>query len=367
MNVTHTESSRALYENLTLDEERALYGITHATVKNCTFDGPADGESALKEASDVTVEGCDFRLRYPFWHVRGGLVTGCTLTDTCRAALWYASDLTIEHSSLGGIKALRECQSMTLKGCEIRSAEFGWLCRDVELTDCKMQGEYPFFMTRGLHLKNLQLTGKYSFQYVEDCTVADSILDTKDAFWHAKNITVTDSTVKGEYLGWYSENLTLVRCRIEGTQPLCYCKNLTLIDCEMVGCDLAFENSTVTATLRGHVDSIKSPASGRIEADSVGEVVYERAPTDGYLFEIVARKEKMACPCCGYKTFSARGQYSICPVCFFEDDPAAYLVPDGYQDFSLTSLAEAQRNYKEFGACSRDMIPHVRAPREDEL
>ena len=277
---------RTIFENLTLDEERALYGITHATVQGCLFDGPADGESALKEASDVEVLDCIFRLRYPFWHTRGGRVSGCTLTDTCRAALWYAADMTLENSTLGGIKALRECDGMTLTGCTVNSAEFGWLCRGVELTDCKTAGEYPFFMTRGLRLNRVELTGKYSFQYVEDCTIADSYLDTKDAFWHAKNVTVMDSTVKGEYLGWYSESLTLVRCRIEGTQPLCYCKNLTLIDCEMVGCDLSFENSTVEATIRGHVDSIKSPASGRIEADSVGEVVYERAPVDGHGCEI---------------------------------------------------------------------------------
>ena len=289
MNAIHPDLTRTLYEGLTLDEERALYGITHATVKNCLFDGPADGESALKEAADVTVTDCEFRLRYPFWHVRGGRLTGCTLTETCRAAIWYAADLTVENSTLGGIKALRECDAMTLTGCTVDSAEFGWLCRGVELTDCRTRGEYPFFMTRGLHLKEVELKGKYSFQYVEDCTVANSVLDTKDAFWHAKNVTVTDSTVKGEYLGWYSEGLTLVRCRIEGTQPLCYCKDLTLIDCEMVGCDLAFENSTVTATVRGHVDSIKSPASGRIEADSVGEIVYERAPVDGQGCEIIIR------------------------------------------------------------------------------
>ena len=358
--------SRTLYENLTLDEERALYGIANATVKRCAFDGPADGESALKEASDVEVLDCIFRLRYPFWHVKGGRVTGCTLTDTCRAALWYAADMTIENTALGGIKALRECDRTTLTGCAVDSAEFGWLCRGVELTNCKLKGEYPFFMTRGLHLRGVELTGKYSFQYVEDCTVIDSVLDTKDAFWHAKNITVTDSTVKGEYLGWYSEGLTLVRCRIEGTQPLCYCKNLTLIDCEMVGCDLAFENSTVEATIRGRVDSIKSPASGRIEADSVGEVVYERAPTDGYLFEIVTRKEKMTCPCCGNKTFSTRGQYDVCPVCFWEDDPDAYVDPDETCDCNHVSLTEARRNFKEFGACERDMIPHVRGPEQNE-
>ena len=58
----------------------------------------------------------------------------------------------------------------------------------------------------------------------------------------------------------------------------------------MVGCDLSFENSTVNATVKGHVDSIKSPAAGRIEVDSVGEIVYERAPVDGHGCEIVVRK-----------------------------------------------------------------------------
>ena len=81
---TTRPSLRETYTNLTLDEERALYGLHHADVANCTFDGPADGESALKEASDITVTDCDFRLRYPLWHVHGGSMTGCTLTETCR-------------------------------------------------------------------------------------------------------------------------------------------------------------------------------------------------------------------------------------------------------------------------------------------
>ena len=279
------------YENLTLDEERALYGIRSATVKDCLFDGPADGESALKEATDVTVEHCEFRLRYPLWHVSGGRMTDCTLTDTCRAALWYAADMEITDCTLGGIKALRECDRMTLRGCSVLSEEFGWLCRDVRLTDCKISGAYPFFMTKDLALDRVELTGKYSFQYAENCRIDGSNFDTKDAFWHAKGLTVTDTTLRGEYLGWYSEDLTLIRCRIIGTQPLCYCKNLTLVDCEMEGCDLAFENSTVTATVKGHIDSVKSPAGGRIEADSIGEVVYDRAPVDGQGCEIVVRAD----------------------------------------------------------------------------
>ncbi len=276
-----TTPELTLIEHKQYDEERALYALTSATVKDCTFDGPADGESALKEAADVTVQACNFRLRYPLWHVHGGRMTGCTMTETCRAALWYAADMTIESSTLGGIKALRECDRMSLTECRVSSAEFGWLCRDLTLRSDEVMGEYPFFMTRRLRADKLSLTGKYSFQYVEDCTIEHSTLNTKDAFWHAKNVTVTDSTVRGEYLGWYSENLTLIRCHIAGTQPLCYCQSLTLIDCTMEGCDLAFENSTVTATVHGRIDSVKSPAGGSIIADEIGEIIRDRAPVDG--------------------------------------------------------------------------------------
>ena len=126
-----------------------------------------------------------------------------------------------------------------------------------------------------MDITGLKMTGKYSFQYCQDLTIRDSVLDTKDAFWHAKNVTVYDSVIKGEYLAWYSENLRLVRCKIIGTQPLCYCKNLILEDCRMEQCDLSFENSQVTATIRGAVDSVKNPAGGVIEADAIGQVILD--------------------------------------------------------------------------------------------
>ena len=60
---------------------------------------------------------------------------------------------------------------------------------------------------------------------------------------------------------------------IPQAQPLCYCKDLTLIDCTMEGCDLSFEYSEVDATVNGHIDSVKNVKSGRVVADSVGEIV----------------------------------------------------------------------------------------------
>jgi len=54
-------------ENKTFDdEERALYNLDGAQVLNCTFAGPADGESAFKECRNITVKNCSFSLRYPF-------------------------------------------------------------------------------------------------------------------------------------------------------------------------------------------------------------------------------------------------------------------------------------------------------------
>ena len=121
------------------------------------------------------------------------------------------------------------------------------------------------------------MNAKYSFQYVRNVTFRNCELNTKDAFWHSKDVTVYDSVVKGEYLGWYSENLHLVRCKIIGTQPLCYANGLVLEDCEMVDCDLSFEKSNVTATVIGEITSVKNPVSGRIIADSIGEIIVENS------------------------------------------------------------------------------------------
>lgn len=280
-----------IYENLTLDEERALYGLKDAEVRQCTFDGPADGESALKECENITVTQCDFRLRYPFWHVKNATITESSMSEGCRAALWYDEGIRMQYCDLNGIKAFRECDHSELVYCRINSKEFGWKCRDMKLTDCELISEYPFFECQNMTLENFKMQGKYSFQYVDNMTISNSVLDTKDAFWHSKNITVTDSVVKGEYLGWYSENLTFKRCKIIGTQPLCYAKNLILEDCTMEGTDLAFEYSSVQATIKGHIDSVKNPLSGRIEADSIGEVILEHSVKGESTCEIIIKNK----------------------------------------------------------------------------
>ncbi len=264
-------------ENKQFDAERALYHLQHARVSGCVFAGPADGESALKEARDIEVEGCSFSLRYPLWHVEHFALRSSVMDADTRAAIWYASDGRITDCRLGGIKAVRECRQISLENCEVDSEEFGWKSQGISLTDTRITSQYLLFDSRDVELSRVRMQGKYSFQYVENLTITDCELDTKDAFWHSKNVTVKNSTVKGEYLGWFSENLTLVGCRIIGTQPLCYCKNLKLIDCTMEETDLAFEYSEVEADVKGSICSVKNPKSGRITADHVGALIMENA------------------------------------------------------------------------------------------
>ncbi|MBR5402019.1 MAG: DUF3737 family protein [Treponema sp.] len=265
------------YKNKTYDEERALYAVKNVVVENCRFDGPADGESALKESSDITVRGCYMNLRYPFWHVTNAHISNCELTPNCRAALWYDKNVVIENCKMNGIKALRECSDVVLKSSTVSSPEFIWKCRDLVIEDVNiLESEYPFFEVENAKITKLKIKGKYSFQYCSNIEITDSELNTKDAFWHTKNVTVRDTVINGEYLGWYSENLTLINCRIVGTQPFCYCKNLTLKNCVMEKCDLSFERSTVNAEVLSSIDSIKNPLGGKIVAESVGELIMDK-------------------------------------------------------------------------------------------
>ena len=213
-------------------------------------------------------------LRYPFWHDRRLTLRNVEMTELCRAALWYSRDVIIEDSRLHGIKALRECESVRMRGCDIVSPEFGWSTRGIAMEDCTAQSEYFMMRSTGLRFRSVRFIGKYSFQYIEDAVFEDCDFDTKDAFWHARNVVVRNSHVRGEYLGWYSENVTFENCLIEGTQPLCYCEGLHLVNCRMEGCDLAFERSHVQATLTMPIVSIKNPLEGsRISVPDVGEVI----------------------------------------------------------------------------------------------
>lgn len=253
--------------------ERDLYGSKDITLVNCKFDGIEDGESALKESEDIKLVSCYMNLRYPLWHDNNVVLDDVTMTENCRAAIWYTNNTKVLNSNLGGIKVFRECNGINIENTKIDSFEFGWNCSDVYFVNSEVNSQYLLLMSKNVNAKNTKFLGKYSFQYVKGGVIEDSYIDTKDCLWHSEGVTVKNSIIKSEYLAWYSKNLTLINCKIYGSQPLCYCEGLKLIDCEMIDTNLAFEYSDVDATIKGDILSVKNPKSGKIVCNKITDLV----------------------------------------------------------------------------------------------
>jgi len=74
-----------------------------------------------------------------------------------------------------------------------------------------------------------------------------------------------------------------------------------------------------------------------------------------------------ACWCCGHRTLPEEppGTFTLCPVCFWEDDVALGL--DRAGGANSVSLREARANFERYGACDEAARPHVRPPGSEEL
>lgn len=245
-----------------------------------------EGESAIKECSDIEAVNCRFEGNYPFWHVHRFLIDRCYFDVGGRSALWYCDNLTMKDTLIDAPKMFREMENLSLENVEMTDAdETFWRCKNIKAKNLKLHGgTYPFMMSENIEIDGLESDSKYVCQYVKNVVIRNAKITTKDAFWEVENVTVYDSELNGEYLGWHSKNLRLVNCHITGEQPLCYADELTLENCTFgPDCDRAFEYSTLHADIRGAITNIKNPKSGIIVADEIGSVTIDeniKAPAD---------------------------------------------------------------------------------------
>ncbi len=264
--------------------ERPLYVRREGLKLENVSIGP--GESSLKEGANIEAENCEFNGKYPFWECDGFTIRHCIFREGARAALWYTRHCKMFNTLVEAPKMFRRITDTYLENVQLTNAqETFWDCDGVKLRNVEAKkADYIFMHTDNIDVENLNLQGNYSFQYSKNVVIRNSNLDTKDAFWESENVTVYDSRIQGEFLGWYAKNLRLVNCHIGGTQPLCYCENLILENCTFEpDADLAFEYSSVQATVKGNIVSVKNPRSGRIQADSIGEIILDqniKAPGD---------------------------------------------------------------------------------------
>ena len=264
--------------------ERPLYTLHDARLENVTIHL---GESSIKESGNIEAEQCTFEGKYVFWECRGFRVKNCLFRESARSSLWYSEDGSLTDCRIEAPKMFRRMKGIRVENCQFPMAqETLWDCSDIVIRNTRMdQGDYLAMHTENVDIDHFHLEGNYSFQYAKNVVIRNSLLNSKDSFWECENVTIYDSEINGEYLGWYSKNLRLVRCHVTGEQPLCYCENLVMEDCTMGDdANLAFEYSTIQATIRGNVHSIKNPTSGSIVVNGkVGEIIIDgnrKAPAD---------------------------------------------------------------------------------------
>lgn len=263
--------------------ERPLFAARGLRLDNVTVHA---GESALKAAADIEAVDCVFEGKYPFWYVDGFRIERCRFTDGARAALWYSRGLQMADTLVEAPKMFREMDGIELRRVRIPDAqETLWHCRNVVLEDVELShADYLFMHSENIRIDRYRQQGNYSFQYCRNVEIRNAVIHSKDAFWGTEDVTVYNSEIHGEYLGWHSRRLRLVNCRISGTQPLCYATDLVMENCTMdADCDLAFECSTLQATICSRITSVKNPRSGSIKAEGYGEIIIDKnlkAPGD---------------------------------------------------------------------------------------
>ncbi|MBR1759373.1 MAG: DUF3737 family protein [Lachnospiraceae bacterium] len=268
--------------------ERCCYGIRDAKLVDCVFEA---GESPLKECLDLELVNTMFMWKYPLWYCENVVAKDCTWFEMARAGVWYTNHIVVENALIQAPKNFRRCEDLTLRNVTFpNAAETLWSCKDVVLDHVTAKGDYFAMNSENLEIDGLVLDGNYGFDGVKNIVIRNSKLLTKDAFWNCENVTVYDSFISGEYLGWNSKNLKFVNCTIESNQGMCYIDDLVMENCKLIHTTLAFEYSSVDATVPSKIDSVFNPKSGKIVANEIADLIVETDKVDEKATEIVCDK-----------------------------------------------------------------------------
>ncbi|WP_195952924.1 DUF3737 family protein [Clostridium saudiense] len=257
-----------------LTGERALFGAKDMKINYTTFD---DGESPLKESSDISLYYSMFKWKYPVWYSKNIFMNDCTLFETARSGIWYTDNISLTNCIVEAPKTFRRASNIKLKNVSMPNAEETlWNCRDIKMENVTAKGNYFAMNSENIQINKFELVGNYSFDGSKNIEIRNAKLLSKDAFWNCENVTVYDSFISGEYLGWNSKNVTFINCTIESLQGMCYMDNIVMKNCRLLNTTLAFEYSIVDARVNGTINSILNPISGIIEADVIGELTLDK-------------------------------------------------------------------------------------------
>lgn len=276
------------YKNQRFTGERALFKTDDAIIIDCNF---SDGESPLKESSNLKLSHVTFEYKYPLWYGKNHTVEDSTFLVMSRSGLWYTNDSKFKRCLIKAPKEFRRCKNITIEDTIFEDAsETLWTCDNVTLKNVKAKGDYLLKDSSDVIVSDLDLDGNYAFDGGKNIKICNSKLLTKDAFWNTTNVYIKDSYIEGEYFGWNSKNIVIENSTIISHQGFCYIDGLKMKNCKIIDSDLVFEYcKNLDCEIDSHIDSIKNPISGVVYFSSVGELILNEA--DNNLIHLFQKKE----------------------------------------------------------------------------
>lgn len=159
-----------LIENTEFGGERPLFASHDLHINNVTI---REGESAIKECSNIVATNCRFEGNYPFWHVHGFTIDNCYFAVGGRSALWYSDHLTMKNTVIDAPKMFREMNDIDIENVEINDAdEIFWRCNRINVKNLKLHGgTYPFMFSNDIRIDGFESDSKYVFQYVKNVEI----------------------------------------------------------------------------------------------------------------------------------------------------------------------------------------------------
>lgn len=271
--------------------ERALYETHDALIDSCLF---YDGESALKECSDLVVVNSTFDWKYPIWYSNNVKMRKSQITANGRAAIWYIENSEFVDMRIDAIKCFRRCFKVKAENIVFSdSKETFWYSNEILVKNVTLNGDYAFLNCKDLECENITLNGNYCFDTCENVVVKNSTLIGRDAFWNCKHVTVIGCKIEGAYICWNSEDVTFIDCDIDSLQGLCYIKGLKMRNCRLHTTNLSFEYvSDIDAEISSRIVSVKNPISGTIKSLGIDELILEENLIDPKKTNIIIEEGK---------------------------------------------------------------------------